>query len=123
MCELLRCKIGSDNYGMRSLPLQEVLGDDYDEIEDAVIDVLITTERTSCMAENLHSRIQPYALLRKSMSQNFLDLLRFYFNHTPFLRSEKSHRENKTPSEILFNKPHKHWLEMLGYKRVQRIKI
>ena len=123
MCELLRCKIGSDNYGMRSLPLQKTLGDRYDEIEDAVIEILISTERTSCMVENLHSRIQPYALLRKSMDQDFIDLLRFYFNHTPFLRSEKSHRKNKTPAELLFGTPHNNWLEILGYKPVQRIKI
>lgn len=53
------------------------------------------------------------------MKQSFLDLLRFYFNHTPLLRSERGYRVNKTPAELL-NGPHNHWLEMLGYSQFKR---
>ena len=37
MCELLRCDLGGETYFIRSLPLQELLGDRYDDLEDAVI--------------------------------------------------------------------------------------
>ena len=120
MCELLRCKIGGDKYAIRSVPLQDELGDKYDAIEDDVICALNSTERTSCMVENLHSRIRLYSVPKKGLNQGFLDLLRFYLNHTPFLRSAKDHRRNMSPAEILFKTPHKHWLEMLGFKRFTR---
>jgi hypothetical protein len=120
MCELLRCKIGGDKYAVRSVPLQDLLGNKYDGVEDDVIIALSNTERTSCMVENLHSRIRLYSVPKKGLNQGFIDLLRFYFNHTPFLRSEKEHRKNKSPAEILFIKPHKHWLEMLGFERFKR---
>ena len=120
MCELLRCKIGGDKYAIRSLPLQDFLDGKYDAVEDAVIVALSETERTSCMIENLHSRIKPYCLSRKYTDQRFLDLLRFYLNYTPFLRSDKAERDGKSPAEILFKKPHKNWLEMLGYRRFIR---
>lgn len=120
ICELLRCEINGDKYAIRSLALQDTLGDKYDSVEDDVIIVLCETERTSCMAENLHSRIRPYCVTKKGVNQGFLDLLRFYLNHTPFLRSAKANRKGKTPAEILHKRPHDHWLEMLGFKRFKQ---
>jgi len=32
ICELLRCELGSDTYSIRSVPLQELLGDKYDDV-------------------------------------------------------------------------------------------
>ena len=58
ICELLRCELGGDTYSIRSVPLQELLGDQYDEVEDAVIIALGSTERTSSMIENLNSRLR-----------------------------------------------------------------
>ena len=49
-----------------------------------------------------------------------VDLLRFYFNHTHFLRSTRAERHKKSPAEILSGKPHPHWLEMLGFERFKR---
>jgi hypothetical protein len=120
MCKLQRCKHSSDNYAVRSLPLQDYFGYDFDEIEDAVLEALDSTERTSSMIENLHSRIKPYFLLRREIGFGYLDLLQFYLNHTPFLRSAREERKNKTPTEILTGQPHPHWLEMLGYQRFKR---
>jgi hypothetical protein len=116
MCELQRCNQGSDRYAVRSLPLEDKLGDCFDAIEDAVLNALDTTERTSSMAENLHSRISPYLFLRREIGNGFLNLLRFFLNHTPFERSAHSDREGKTPTEILTGKSHPHWLEMLGFE-------
>ena len=97
ICELLRCEIGGDQYAVRSLSLQDDLGDKYDLVEDDVIIALCNTERTSCMVENFHSRVRPYTVTQKGVSQGFLDLLRFYLNHTPFLRSAQESREADHP--------------------------
>ena len=120
MCALQRCQPGGDRYAVRSIPLQDYFQSEFNEVEDAVMEALDTTERTSSMIENLHSRLRPYFYLRREIGFGYLDLLRFYLNHTPFLRSEKEERGGKTPAQILNGKAHPHWLEMLGYQRFKR---
>jgi len=120
MCRLLRCEFGSDTYAVRSIPLQDSLGSQFDDIEDAVIEAMDSTERTSSMAENLHSRISPYLFLRKHIDNGFLSLLRFYLNHKPFTRSAHAYRKGKTPAEILNGEPHPHLLKMLGFELFKR---
>jgi len=120
ICELLRCKIGSDAYAIRSLPLYDLLGDQFEEIEDAVIIALCSTERTSSMVENLNSRLRLSFDMRREIGHDFLGLLQLFLNHKPFLRSSKAHRVGKTPTKILNGKPHPHWLEMLGYTQFKR---
>ena len=118
-CKLQRCKYLGTNYLVRSESIVLQLGDLFEDIEDAVLTALDTTERTSSMIENLNSRVRPYLFIKKNVAQSFLDLLRFYFNHTPLLRSERGYRLNKTPAELL-NGQHQHWLEMLGYSKFRR---
>ena len=120
MCELQRCKNGSDRYAVRSIALQDYFGIEFDDVEDAVLKALGSTERTSSMVENLHSRLRPYFYLRREIGFDYLELLRFYLNHTPFERSAKVERAKKSPTEILTGNPHQHWLEMLGYQRFQK---
>jgi len=104
----------------RSLPLQAELEGRFDEVEDAVIHALETTERTSSMVENLNGRIRAHIRRRQEIGFGFLDLLRFQMNHSPIVRSSRSERKGKTPAEILSGKPHLHWLEMLGFERFKR---
>jgi len=120
MCALQRCQHSSDTYAVRSLPLQDYFQNDFDAVEDAVLNALDSTERTSSMVENLHSRLKPYFYLRREIGFGYLDLLQFYLNHTPFLRSERAERKGKTPTEILTGKSHPHWLEILGYQRFKK---
>lgn len=120
MCALQRCKQSGDNYAIRSLPLQFQLAEKYDAVEDAVIAAMNTTEKTSSMVENLNSRISPYFFLRKEIGNDYLQLLQFYLNHTPLLRSEDPQRRKKSPTEIMTNQVHDHWLELLGFKRFKR---
>ena len=120
VCQLQRYNILGDNYHIQSSTLEGELGDQFDTIEDEVILAMESTERTSSMIENQHSRIRPYLNAFQNVSNKYLSLLRFYLNHTPFLRSVRSHRENKTPWEILSGNQHAHWIEMLGYTRFKR---
>ena len=120
MCQLQRYDIFGDNYHIKAIPLEATLGDQFDAVEDAVIEAMETTERTSSMVENFNGRVRPYLDSFENISNDYLGLLRFYLNHTPFLRSAREHRKNKTPWEILSKTSHENWLEMLGYKPFKR---
>jgi len=123
MCALQRCRHSGDTYAVRSLPLQDYFQADFDDVEDAVLEALDSTERTertSSMVENLHSRLSPYFFLRREIGFGYLDLLRFYLNHTPFQRSAREERKGRTPADILSGQTHPHWLEMLGYQRFKK---
>ena len=120
MCVLQRCHAMEHLYTQRSETLEKELGDQFDGIEDAVIVALYSTERTSSMIENLNGRVRRHLYCRQESGHGFLNLLRFYLNHTPFLRSTRAERHKKPPAEILSGKPHPHWLEMLGYERFKR---
>ena len=120
LSEFLSPYSGTPNYIIRALPFQLQFKEEFELIEDAVITAMDKTERTSSMIENLNSRLSPYFFLRREIGYGYLDLLRFYLNHTPFLRSEKQHRVGKTPTEILTGKAHNHWLEMLGFEKFKR---
>jgi hypothetical protein len=50
----------SDQYCIRSLPLQADLTDGFDDIEDAALKAMDTTERTSSMIENLNGRVRKH---------------------------------------------------------------
>jgi hypothetical protein len=120
MCKLQRCAMDSDQYFVRSLPLQAELADRFDDIEDAVLKAMDTTERTSSMIENLNGRVRKHIRNRKVIDQGYLDLLRFFLNHKPIVRSARVERKGKTPAEILSGKSHPHWLELLGFERFKR---
>jgi hypothetical protein len=107
-------------YTQRRETFGKELGDQFDGIEDAVIVDLYSTERTSSMIENINGRVRRHLYYRQESGHGFLNILRFYQNHTPFLRSSRAERHKKYQAEILPGKPHPHWLEMLGYERFKR---
>ncbi|MES2355279.1 MAG: hypothetical protein V4568_12955, partial [Pseudomonadota bacterium] len=90
-------------------------------IEDAVLSILEKTHRCSSMVENLNSRVRPYLDERKFVSQKTLNLIQFYLNHKPFMRSAHKRLVNKTPAEVMTGKPHLPWLEMLGFPKNIRL--
>ena len=102
------------------MALQDQLGDRYDDIEDAVIEAMSSTERTSSMVENMNGRVRKHIAYRQETGHGYLDLLRFFLNHKPIERSTREHRHKKTPAEILSGELHPHWLELLGYERFKR---
>ncbi len=121
ICQLQRCTYYGDTYHQRSLQILDEIGEElFELVEDDVLAALNSTEKTSSAVENLNGRTKSYLHNRKGCSQSFLNLLRFYFNHTPFRRSARESRVGKSPTEILTGKKHAHWLEMLGYTRFKR---
>ncbi len=120
LCRLQRCRHSSDQYYFRPLPLLLELDDRFDEVEDAVLGVMDTTERTSSMVENLNGRVRKPIENRREIDHGYLDLLRYFLNHKPLIRSARPERKGRTPAEILSGKSHPHWLELLGFERFQR---
>ncbi len=120
ICKLQRCSGHSDQYFIRAMPLRVSLKNQFQDIENAVVDAMDKTERTSSMVENLNGRVRTHLRNRKEIGYGFLDLLRFFLNHKPIIRSARKTREGKTPAEILSGKPHLHWLELLGFQRFKR---
>lgn len=120
ICYTTRYGIDHCSYHEQSSALETVLGEKYDEVENAVLDILEKTHRCSSMVENLHSRLRPYLAEQKFVSQKILGLLQFYLNHKPFMRSKHERLKNKTPAEAMTGKPHLPWLEMLGFASFKR---
>ena len=119
ICYTARYGIDSCNYADQSSALEEMIGEKYDEIENAVLAILEKTHRCSSMVENLNSRVRPYLEERKSVSQKTLGLIAFFLNHKPFMRSKHERLVNKSPAESMTGKPHLPWLEMLGFPCVK----
>lgn len=115
ICYLTRYEFDSMKYNKKSSELETLIGETYDDVEDAVLFVLEKTHRCSSMVENFNSRLRPYLDERKMVTQKHLGLIQFYLNHKPFMRSQHKAFVNKTPAEILTGKTHNSWLEMLGF--------
>jgi hypothetical protein len=120
MAQLQRCDYLGDTYAIRMLPLCKLLGDEFDDLEDDVLIALDSTERTSSAVENQNSRVKRYTKQRNHVDNAFLNLLKFYLNHSVFTSSSRKDRKGKTPREIMSRNKHSHWLELLGYERFKR---
>lgn len=59
-CHTARYGIDSGRYHEQSSELETLIGEKYEEIEDAVLSILEKTHRCSSMVENLNSRARPY---------------------------------------------------------------
>jgi len=91
----------------------------FHEVREAVREAMAETPRASSIVENLNGRLRGYFFLRRHIGPEYLDLLRFFLNHRPFMRSERPERVGKSPAELLTGEAHAHWLELLGYRRFQ----
>ena len=117
---LLHRKLNTSNaYWERWNELHSQLSAEFYEVIQAVDEALKRTPRASSMVENLNSRLRNYFFLRRSLGDNYLNLLQFFLNHRQFMRSLKPERVGKSPKALLTGKLHPHWLELLGFKRFQ----
>ncbi len=95
--------------------LHHQIGSQFYLLTEAVEQAMKETPRASSLDENFNSRLRNYFFLRRTLGNDYLDLLRFFLNHRRFLRSEHPEREGKSPRELLTREPHPHWLELLGF--------
>ena len=95
--------------------LHHQIGSQFYLLSEAVEQAMKETPRASSLVENFNSRLRNYFFLRRTLGNDYLDLLRFFLNHRTFMRSEYPEREGKSPTQLLTGKPHPHWLELLGF--------
>lgn len=102
-------------YWERAAELYKKMGATFYDIQEAVRELVKQTVRASSIVENVNSRLRNYFFLRKTLGQNYLGMLQFFFNHRRFPRSRCPERVGKSPRELLTGYKHPHWLELLGY--------
>ena len=100
--------------------LHHQIGSQFYLLVEAVEQAMKETPRASSLVENFNSRLRNYFFLRRTLGNDYLDLLRFFLNHRRFLRSEHPEREGKSPRELLIRESHPHWLELLGFDLFRR---
>ncbi len=120
VCLLHRKHETSNAYWERWNQLHRELSGKFHGLMEAVGNALKQTPRASSMVENLNSHLRNYFFLRRSLGDDYLNLLQFFLNHRQFMRSLKPERAGKSPKELLTRQPHPHWLELLGFERFQR---
>ena len=104
----------------RERALWQQLGERYRLLQAAVAAVAERVVRASALVENLNGRLRGYFFLRRQLGPGYLALLQFFLNHRRFQRSEHPCRVGQSPAELLTGRSHRHWLELLGYRRFSR---
>jgi hypothetical protein len=77
-----------------------------------VLPLLAARHRASSAIENLNSVLRPYLTVQKHVSQDFLDLFRFYWNTRTM---EWGRNKGKSALELLTGTKVPDWLTLLGY--------
>jgi len=118
-CVLHRSPSTSSAYWQGWNRLRAETGCKFHTLFAAVSRAIAQTPRSSSLVENLNSRLRPYFTLRRHLGGSYLDLLRFFLNHRPFLRSRHAERQGKSPRELMTGQGHPHWLTLLGLGPLQ----
>ena len=93
--------------------LRQRLGHRFHALQSAVAHLADHTVRASSVVENINSRLRNYFFLRRHLSGEYLNLVRFYLNHHRFPRSDRPDRVGRSPHELLTGHTQLHWLEQL----------
>ena len=91
---------------------QDLLGDGFDRIKEAIFDELDNIIKASSAIKNINFILRFYLdSSRSQTTQEFLNIFAFYHNHR---RYKAGKRKGKTPMEIITGrKQEKDWLELL----------
>ena len=117
---LQRLSPTTQTYWAPATRLQQQLRGQFDATHTAIRAFATRRHRARALVENFKGRRRSYCFLRRQLGPSDLDLLRFFFNHHPFQRSQQAKRVGKTPAELLTGQSHPHWLELLGFTRFTR---
>ena len=118
--KLLTRKPGSKGYYALEHAIYRQIHHYFYPVSESVQELLKTIHRSSSLIENLNGRLRNYFFLRRHIGADYLELLRFFLNHHPFIRSAHSEKIGKSPAELLTGEKHPHWLELLGFTLFKR---
>ena len=120
ICEIQRYSYENTKYHSSVSELYKVFGDKLHHMQEKVKNILNSISSSSSLVENFNSRLSGRFFIHRYIGNEYLELLRFYLNHVPFLRSSKEFRKGRTPAELMMKQEHPHWLEMLGLEPFRR---
>ncbi|MEM7759998.1 MAG: hypothetical protein AAF298_18015 [Cyanobacteria bacterium P01_A01_bin.40] len=120
VCLLIKKSLSTNFYWQKWNHLYQQLSEKFLPVKEAVESAMKSTPRASSLVENLNSRLRNYFHLRKHLGSDYLELLRFFLNHRRFMTSRQPERRGKSPTELMTEEKHPHWLELLGFDLFQR---
>ena len=88
----------TNRYWKRTEELYGKIGRRFYDLQKEIQSLIEETVRASSLVENLNSRLRNYFFLRKTLNNEYLELLQFFLNHRRFMRSSRSERIGKSPS-------------------------
>jgi hypothetical protein len=94
--------------------------EEYDRLAQGVESTLSAIIRSSSMVENTNSRLRRFFdSARGQITQQRLNLIRFYLNHKPF---ERGRRQGKSPAQLFHGDKAspEHWLAILRAKKAEK---
>lgn len=92
--------------------LKQLSGSSADGIISEVEEVFIRRHRASSAVEGFNAALRPYLYVHKGVTEGFLELFRFYYNH----RQRRWGRHKGTSArEVLTGEAVEDWLDLLGY--------
>ena len=109
VCLLMKQSLSTNVYWQKWNHLYQQLSEKFLPVKSAVESAMKSTPRASSLVENLNSRLKNYFFLRKHLNSDYLDLLRFFFNHRTFNESRIPERVGKSPTELMTGEKHPHW--------------
>ena len=120
ICNLGRFNIHSDNYHIKALSLEALLGENYDTIEDEILLAIASVHRSSSLIENFNSRLRSYLDPRKGFKKSRYALIQFALNHLPFERSIHEKLVGHSPAEVFTQTDHIDFLSLLDLQRFKK---
>ena len=107
-----------------SLLIGQVGKEKTQEMLAQISSVLAKANRSSSMVETVNSRLKPYLNgVRGQMSQERLNLIRFYLNHQPYERSRVAERKGFSPYQLFYQKQNdkRDWYTILSEDYINKI--
>lgn len=120
ICNNARYNLDGNQYDINLITFYDKHGDDFDVIEDDVLEAISTVHRSSSLVETLNSRLRPYLDPRKGFKKERFELIKFALNHVPLMRSANEQMKGKSTAEVFTKVDHIDFISLLGFQRFRR---
>ena len=121
ICNNARYNLDGNQYDLNLIKFYDKHGDQFDHIEDDVLNTIAQVHRSSSLIETLNSRLRPYLDPRKGFKKERFELIQFALNHIPLMRSANEKMKGKSTAEIFTQVDHIDFISLLGFQRFKRV--
>jgi len=121
ICNNPRYNLDGNQYDLNLIKFYDKHGDQFDHIEDDVLNTIAQVHRSSSLIETLNSRLRPYLDPRKGFKKERFELIQFALNHIPLMRSANEKMKGKSTAQIFTQADHIDFISLLGFQRFKRV--